>query len=221
MYILSFKVWHYSGALLHETLWPTGQELLEVVWQKYPPGVCKEKPISTVKIEGIKSSEPQASSVPYRPPNARGIFITPKILPPTTNSTSETAGAGRGKRNTRRRDFKKRDQDNNGSQSTPELLNSSGGNGGSSGGFNGGGGGGNSEYNSNNRRFSKPIKHLPDPDPEKTKRIKALVKKLNDIAKLKSRKEKGEHIEANQLSKINTEADLIKELSELKVTKNV
>lgn len=188
-------------------MWPTGQELLEVVWQKFAPGVYKEPIISTVKIEGIKSSEPQASSVPYRPPNARGIFITPKILPTTTNPiANEASGRGNNRQTKRSQNFKKK-QDNNGSQSTPEMLNTSG---------------GNNEYvPNNNRRISKPTKPVPDPDPEKTKRIKAVHKKLNDIAKLKSRKEKGEHIEANQLSKMNTEADLIKELAELKITKNV
>lgn len=64
-----FKVWHYSGALLHETLWPTGQELLEVIWQQYPIGFYKEKPITNTKMEGIKSSQPQASTQAYRPPN--------------------------------------------------------------------------------------------------------------------------------------------------------
>lgn len=69
--MFSFKVWHYSGALLHETLWPQGQELLEVMWQKFGEGVFKENPITDVKVEGIKSSQPEASKQVYQPPNVR------------------------------------------------------------------------------------------------------------------------------------------------------
>lgn len=67
-----FKVWHYSGALLHETTWATGQEMLEVIWQKYYEGVHKEKPITNEKVQGIQSSQPQASKAVYVPPNASG-----------------------------------------------------------------------------------------------------------------------------------------------------
>ena len=64
-------MWHYSGALLHETLWPSGQELLEVTWQKHIEGTYKENPITNEKIEGIKSSQPEASKQVYQPPNVR------------------------------------------------------------------------------------------------------------------------------------------------------
>lgn len=66
-----FKVWHYSGALLHETAWPAGQELLQVIWQKYEDNVFKEKPISNVKVQGIEPSQPQSSKAVYVPPNIR------------------------------------------------------------------------------------------------------------------------------------------------------
>lgn len=67
-----FKVWHYSGALLHETNWPTGQELYEVVWQKYLAGIFQEQPISNVKVQGIVTATPQVSKAVYVPPGARG-----------------------------------------------------------------------------------------------------------------------------------------------------
>lgn len=74
-----FKVWHYSGALLHETAWPTGQELLQVMWQKYPEGIFTEKAISKAKVQGIESSTPQSSKAVYVPPNIRsgGIYTAP------------------------------------------------------------------------------------------------------------------------------------------------
>lgn len=66
-----FKVWHYSGALLHETPWPAGQELLQAIWQKYEENVFTEKPISNVKVQGIEPSQPQSSKAVYVPPNIR------------------------------------------------------------------------------------------------------------------------------------------------------
>ncbi|XP_035902129.1 eukaryotic translation initiation factor 2A [Anopheles stephensi] len=65
-----FKVWHYSGALLGEYDW--SGELLEVIWQKYPPGTYKVPAISDEKIEGIVSATPVASKQKYIPPGARG-----------------------------------------------------------------------------------------------------------------------------------------------------
>lgn len=64
-------MWHYSGALLHETAWPAGQELLQVIWQKYDDNVFNEKPISNAKVQGIEPSQPQSSKAVYVPPNIR------------------------------------------------------------------------------------------------------------------------------------------------------
>lgn len=69
----NFKVWHYSGALLYEMMWPEKQELLELAWQKYPTGTFKEGVISYDKVEGIKSVQAQASEKKYVPPNVRNM----------------------------------------------------------------------------------------------------------------------------------------------------
>jgi translation initiation factor 2A len=68
-----FKVWHYSGALLFELLWPDKQELYELAWQKYPDGFWKEPLVNARKVEGIQSSQPQASTKKYVPPNIRHL----------------------------------------------------------------------------------------------------------------------------------------------------
>lgn len=54
-------------------------------------------------------------------------------------------------------------------------------------------------------------------DPEKDKRMRTVQQKLRDIAKLKVRRDNGDNLEVNQLSKIGLEAELIKELNSLKV----
>ncbi|KAH8305797.1 hypothetical protein KR059_011051 [Drosophila kikkawai] len=66
-----FKVYHYSGALLHETMWPQGQELLGIEWQQFPDKTFSEPKITKAKHEGIKSSQPEASKKAYTPPHLR------------------------------------------------------------------------------------------------------------------------------------------------------
>lgn len=201
----SFKVWHYSGALLHETMWPEGQELLEVVWQSFADGTHKSKPISYEKIDGILSSQPVASSQPYRPPNARGIIYTPLA----TSSLKQIEDKKKRKNPTNRsQKFKQNkahqengDDKNVSIDGSPDNNNQDRG-----------------EKQQFSNRSIRPIRStLPPVDPEKMKRIKAVNKKLNEISKLKERKEKGEHLESNQMSKISSEADLVKELTELRI----
>uniref|UniRef100_A0ABK9NC21 Eukaryotic translation initiation factor 2A n=2 Tax=Glossina morsitans morsitans TaxID=37546 RepID=A0ABK9NC21_GLOMM len=66
-----FKVYHYSGALMHETIWPQGQELLAVEWQQFADNAFTEPTITKTKQEGIKSSQPEASKKAYTPPHLR------------------------------------------------------------------------------------------------------------------------------------------------------
>lgn len=207
-----FKVWHYSGALLHETMWPDGQELLEVIWQTYPSGTFTEKPITNVKLEGIKSTQPQASAQAYKPPNARGINITPS-RPSTANSIPGAAApksARKDRRNIRSANYSKNRNERN--SENDDVSNNDA-----------------AAAHSNDaqsQRFRpisrdnarRPSKSSQPEDPEKAKRIKALNKKLADISKLKTRREKGEHLELNQIQKIDSEASLIKELNGLKIT---
>lgn len=66
-----YKIWHYSGSLQFEKPWVQKEELYDVVWKAYPKLTFKEPQISTKKVEGIESSQPQASTQAYRPPSAR------------------------------------------------------------------------------------------------------------------------------------------------------
>lgn len=68
-------------------MWPEKQELLELMWQKYPDGVFKENPISYNKVEGIQSVQKQAAATKYVPPNIRNFG---------EDSTSTTASPAQG-----------------------------------------------------------------------------------------------------------------------------
>lgn len=58
---------------MHETMWPQGQELLGLEWQQFSENTFTEQPITKVKQEGIKSSQPEASKKVYTPPHLRLI----------------------------------------------------------------------------------------------------------------------------------------------------
>ncbi|CRK94154.1 CLUMA_CG007673, isoform A [Clunio marinus] len=103
-----FKIWHYSGALLFEMMWPEKQELLELMWQKSPENTFKEMPINYDKVEGVQSVQKQASDKKYVPPNVRAFGEDstssgapaaqgpiPGLPPGYTSSKSQSASKGR------------------------------------------------------------------------------------------------------------------------------
>ena len=212
-----FKVWHYSGSLLHETNWPDKQELLEVIWQKYPKGSIKENTISEEKIEGIKSSTPQTSKVKYVPPHARGgesplrpgtapTAIRPLIpgLPPGYRpSTAQPKN--------KRQNNKKADKDKETKEAKPADNN-----------------GNANEKNQNGLNNKKDVPSKPgnnnrrpqttSGDPEKEKKIRSISKKLKDIKILKEKNERGEKMEASQVTKMKLEEELVKELRALRAS---
>lgn len=84
----------------------------------------------------------------------------------------------------------------------------------------------NNSDRSNNRnrrpRRNKDTVVVSTGDPEQDKNIRARIRiiqqKLRDIVRLKAKRDTGDGIDANQLSKINTEEDLVRELNALKVS---
>lgn len=174
-------------------MWPVGQELLQVTWQTFPADTFKEPTISTVKIDGIKPSQPQASAEPYRPPNARGINITPTV---SQNDYHKIAKAQRHAKRTQRKEQSQR-------QAQEESV------------------GGDAATAA--AAGQDNIKKLPAPQKDReaekaAKRMKVIQKKISEICKLKVRQDNGEHLDAKLLAKINSEADLTKELQGMKMT---
>lgn len=260
-----FKVWHYSGALLHETNWSAGQELYEVIWQKYPPGVFQEQPISNVKVQGIVTATPQVSKAVYVPPGARGggVLFSPRSAGDASDR-SPIPGLPIGYKVSQSQQKKNRvRRKENGNGNTPILTKVA------ANGINAPADGltknenikrntprpNNQNVANNNGPDTELGAEKPAPrkdrhrnrktprdanasdattplsagaagaaaavkspvDPEKEKRIKTIQKKLKNISKFKARKENGDMLEANQLSQIPQEAELVRELSTLKV----
>lgn len=93
-YIYRFNIYHYSGALVQENIWPKGQELNAVMWKPVPEKTFSPPIISKVKEIGIKSSVPEASKKAYTPPHLRFIKEGKdpvKFVPQLHTSTSLTS----------------------------------------------------------------------------------------------------------------------------------
>jgi translation initiation factor 2A len=177
----NFRIWHYSGALLYEQMWPEKQELLELTWQQYPVGKFKENSISYEKVEGIQSVQAQASEKKYVPPNVRNMGSDTSSAPvsygpipglPPGYSSSKTHN------NTKK----------------PKNV------------------------NNHVKEAKSTTTTNNDKADDDRKKASAIRKKLKDIKVLKEKQEKGEKLDKQQLKKITSEAELMTELSGLKLS---
>ncbi|XP_002095774.2 eukaryotic translation initiation factor 2A [Drosophila yakuba] len=235
-----FKVYHYSGALLHETMWPQGQELLGIEWQQFADKTFIEPKITKAKHEGIKSSQPEASKKAYTPPHLRLLKEgknPEKYLPqPSIPGLAPAAAAGGTNGNKRNNKNKQRSARKN-----VNVVN---------------GGDADSvptevteqvapiarqspvfvaaeerrqpptprqKYQPDNAADQPQIPHgqgQPNGQniSDKERKIRSVAKKLSDIKKLKVRRSQGENLELNQLNKIKMEAQYLDELKALKLS---
>ncbi|KAJ3655179.1 hypothetical protein Zmor_014316 [Zophobas morio] len=186
-----YKIWHYSGALLHEKQMDAQEELYEVCWKNYPRHTFKEPAISSEKIEGIASSQPVASKQAYRPPSARNRPAIRFSLDddeeqahkPGSDSQSKASIKQKKKRDAKK--AKKLEGEDNKEASAPAVVSS--------------------------------VQIALTGDPEKDKKLKNIKKKLDAIEKLKEQQAQGKTLEINQIAKIKGESDLLKELEQLQI----
>ncbi|XP_030385318.1 eukaryotic translation initiation factor 2A [Scaptodrosophila lebanonensis] len=243
-----FKVYHYSGALLHETMWPQGQELLGVEWQQCPDNTFAEPKVSKAKQEGIKSSQPVASKKAYTPPHLRLLKEgkNPEKYLPQPQATVPglpAAGAGNNKKKSNKAKGNpvqnRREPAINGGDAdalsavdgaaappvdesprkqTPKQR---------------------APSKQQHQQQKQNAEHAATPpadqigtprhingnghgnsssNVEKDRKIRSVAKKLSDIKKLKARQNQGETLELNQLHKIEMEGRYLEELRALKLS---
>ncbi|XP_017891811.1 eukaryotic translation initiation factor 2A [Ceratina calcarata] len=190
-----FKIWHYTGTLLYERPWNEQEELWEVAWQTFPPDAFPEKPISYKAVEGIAPSQPQASKQAYRPPSARGEGNSFKLrddemFKDKKKTQKSTAKA----KNKKKKDAKESDASTSSHLSNPST---------------------NGQVNANTEAQNLTTNVPESDDLERSKKIKKIKSKLEQISKLKELQVAGKQLEINQLDKIKKEADLMKELEDL------
>jgi translation initiation factor 2A len=187
-----YKIWHYSGVLLHEKMMVQQEELYDVCWKKYPKYAFKDPAISSEKIQGIASSQPVASKQAYRPPSARNRPSVNFTLDDDQERSHKPGSDSQSKASLKQK--KKRE-----AKKAKKL-----------------------EEGDDSKEISGPtvvsaVQINLTGDPEKDKKLKNIKKKLDAIEKLKEQQTLGKALEVNQIAKIKGEADLIKELEHLQM----
>lgn len=72
-----YKIWHYTGSVLHKQDMAAGSELWEVRWQPFPDGSFPER---AIKYQAVLSELGTSQAPPkqaYRPPALRHLPATP------------------------------------------------------------------------------------------------------------------------------------------------
>lgn len=198
-----YKIWHYTGSVLHQQAAPAGSELWEVRWQSFPPGSFPERPIKYQATPTQLGSTQAAPKQAYRPPALRHIPASgsgklheeepPQDLRP--GATGEKSLSKAALKNQKKREAKKAarqleaktDASPPSPPSDPAPV-------------------GNSQ--------SEPSS---SGDLETDKKIKNIKKKLKAIEELKEQQASGKVLQKNQLEKVQKEEQLLKELQDLQI----
>lgn len=192
-----YRIWHYTGSLIHEFNCGLEKELWEVHWRPFLPGTFPERKIIYVPLPSIAPVTPEASKAVYRPPAARGLPNTFK-LHDDFEAASNLKQSNQGQmskaalKNKKKRDAKKSKKEQ-GPDDAPVVSTQV------------------------TAPSSEPLKSPVTSDPEVEKKTRNLLKKLDAIQKLKDLQATGKPLELNQLDKLSKEAELIEELESLQL----
>jgi len=162
-------------------------ELWETKWQPQPPSMFPVPKIQTGVVDGPKAPA-------YRPPSARGTAEKKLVLHENElpqNQKNEQAMSASALKNKKKREAKaKAKQEATNGNAAPVVAA-------------GGGAGGGADVSTG--------------DVDTDKKIRAVKKKLRQIEDLKAKQKSGVQLESNQLEKMKSEAELLKELASLEV----
>jgi len=199
-----YKVWHYSGSLLHEQAVPAPAELWEAAWLTADPAAIPQFHVSRAKVAGIASSQPQQAKQAYRPPGARGTQSTFKLHDDdeAPQSAKPAAAAEQLSKSALKNKKRKEAAKSKVQTEKEEALAAA-------------------------RTQFKPSKIENNTyqgaqgllfDPDKEKKIRKLNDKIAKIEKIKQAQAEGKTVEKNQLEMLTKEKDLLEELSALKLS---
>ncbi|KAL6104877.1 eif2a [Pungitius sinensis] len=189
-----FKIWHYTGSVLHKQEAEPGSELWEVRWQPVPEGHFPGRPVRYQAAPSQLGTTQATPTQAYRPPALRHLPATassklheeelPQNLRPGEKSLSKSA-----LKNQKKREAKKAKQ-----ELKPEI-----------------------ELPSDPAHVSNSQSEPSCGDPETDKKIKNVKKKLKAIEELKDQQASGKVLQKNQLEKLQKECQLLKELEDLQI----
>uniref|UniRef100_A0A8B9SC83 Eukaryotic translation initiation factor 2A n=1 Tax=Apteryx owenii TaxID=8824 RepID=A0A8B9SC83_APTOW len=198
-----YKIWHYTGSVLHNYEVPSNEEIWQVSWQPFLDGVF---PVKAVKYQAVPSELPSPEPKPaqaYRPPALRNKPVTssklhedepPQNMKPQSGS-SEKPLSKTALKNQRKHEAKKAAKQEAKADTNQESTQSSA-----------------SQHAPRNA-----VPAVTSGDPEVDKKIKNLKKKLKAIEQLKEQAAAGKQLEKNQLEKIQKETALLQELEDLEL----
>ncbi|XP_048005469.1 eukaryotic translation initiation factor 2A isoform X2 [Leguminivora glycinivorella] len=186
-----YKIWHYTGVLMHQRACVEKENLLSIGWQ---PGSYPKSELSRTAPRGIAAAAP-APAAAYRPPGARNRPSTFTLheheKPHRPGEDVNAAPSKQALKQKQKREARKvRNAEEKASSEAPPPA--------------------------EGVASARPA-FVSTGDPEKDKKIKNINKKLSDIEKLKQQKAAGKPLEINQKAKIETEAALLKELAQLRL----
>ncbi|XP_052215411.1 eukaryotic translation initiation factor 2A-like isoform X1 [Dreissena polymorpha] len=194
-----YRIWHYTGAMLEEKHVGKGEELWEAFWCPAPLERFPEKPISYRQVPSEKPAPPPVSTQQtYVPPSMRGKTNLPSTklheYEPPSNQKKQDPSMPVSKNKKKKEAKKNREAEKAAS-------------------------GGNEAVSMVTSAASAPSVPMPSTgDPEKDKKIRNLMKKLQAIEVLKEQQKAGKQLELNQLTKMKTEDALLAELKALEIS---
>ncbi|XP_030350892.1 eukaryotic translation initiation factor 2A isoform X3 [Strigops habroptila] len=203
-----YKIWHYTGSLLHNYEVPSNEEMWQVSWQPFLDGVF---PAKAVKYQAVPSELPSAEPKPaqaYRPPALRNKPVTssklhedepPQNMKPQSGSSDKPLSKTALK-NQRKHEAKKAAKQSICLQEAKADANHD-----------------STQSSASQNAPRSVVPAVTSGDPEVDKKIKNLKKKLKAIEQLKEQAAAGKQLEKNQLEKIQKETALLQELEDLEL----
>ncbi|GBP22933.1 Eukaryotic translation initiation factor 2A [Eumeta japonica] len=187
--LFMYKIWHYTGVLMHKKNYAEKEQLLSISWK---PGNYPKTELSKTPPKGIEDATTKPAQA-YRPPSARNRpsnFTLHEYEKPHKPGEPPREGPSKAaiKQKEKREARKARKAEEKAQGDVSPTPPAA----------------------------PRPA-FVSTGDPDKDKKIKNINKKLSDIEKLKQQKAAGKQLEVNQLTKIETEAALIKELAQLRL----
>ncbi|XP_035857521.1 eukaryotic translation initiation factor 2A isoform X2 [Sander lucioperca] len=193
-----YKIWHYTGSVLHRVETAAGAELWEVRWQPFPAGSFPERPVKYQAAPSELGTTQAAPTQAYRPPALRHLPATAsaKLHEEELPQNQRPAAPGeKGLSKSALKNQKKREAKKAAKQEAkPEP-----------------------EAPSDPAPVSNNQSEPSSGDPETDKKIKNLKKKLKAIEELKDQQASGKVLQKNQLEKLQKEDQLLKELEDLQI----
>ncbi|XP_024912947.1 eukaryotic translation initiation factor 2A [Cynoglossus semilaevis] len=193
-----YKIWHYTGSVLHKWEVAANSELWEVQWQPFPEGTFPERPIKYQAAPSDLGSTQAPPTQAYRPPALRHLPATASSklheeeLPQNMRPGVPGEKSKSALKNQKKREAKKAARQETRSEPSSEHAHS--------------------------RPPATDSQSEPSSgDPETDKKIKNLKKKIKAIEELKEQQASGKVLQKNQLDKIQKEEQLLKELEELQI----